>query len=262
MNGLLRDTLAEMVSRKIFVLFVIVTMVLLLAVWGTWEVRLNISGDQGFSDAASGAAASLVAEAFAKVMSVLVFFAVFATAGLLPRSLERGRAEFFLSKPLSRAQLLTARLVSIWLVYGLMVVACGMIVYVVMVMAHGGFDPAMIYLFAMTLVEYGVWVSIVGLAGILFGSSSWAMIIAFSVWVAQLLLASHDTFRNLLTNQVILYTIDTLYYLVPKTSQMRDLAVNLAVGQPVESWLPLWSSVVVAAILYYCAISVFARRDY
>ncbi len=262
MNGLFRDTLAEMISRKIFVLFVIVTLILLLAVWGTWEVRLNISGDQEFNESASGAAASLVAEAFSKVMSVFVFFAVFATAGLIPRSLERGRAEFFLSKPLSRARLLTARLVSIWLVYGLMVVACGLIVYLVMVLVHGGFDPAMLVLFVMTFVEFGIWVSIIGMAGILFGSASWTMIIAFSIWVAQLLLASHDSLRNFLTNQVVIYTIDTLYYIVPKTGQMRDLAVSVAIGRPVESWLPLWSSAVVAAILYYCTVSVFSRRDY
>jgi len=265
MNGLWRDTLAEMVSRKMFVLFIIVTIVLFMGVWGTWEIRHDMPGqmgDQGLGEGTVNVVTSMVVEALSKVMSVFVFLAVLATVGLIPRSLERGRAEFLLSKPLSRSQIYTGKLVSIWLVYGLMMTACGVSVYLVAVIAHGGFNPAMAYLFLMALLQFAVWLSIIGLASVWLGSASWAMIIVFSLWVAQNLLSYHDQLKTFFTNQVIVYTVETLYYLVPKTGQMSDLAVNLAAGRPVESWLPLWSSLVIAGVLYYCAVWTFNKRDY
>jgi ABC-type transport system involved in multi-copper enzyme maturation permease subunit len=266
MNGLLRDALAEMISRKMFVLFVILTIVLLLGVWATWEVRIDMPGATGDEELGPDSTGLLVkpvmAEAFSKIMSVFIFFAVFAASGLIPRALERGRAEFLLSKPLSRTRIYAAKLLSIWLVYGLMLTACGLAVYVVAVLVHGGFDPGIFVLFAMRLAEFGIWLTIIGLVGVLFGSASWAMIVAFSVWVAQSLLSYHEQMRNFLTNQFFVYTIESLYYLFPKTGQMGDMAINLASGRPVESWLPLWSSLALAVILYFCAVRVFERRDY
>jgi len=266
MNGLLRDTFAEMISRKMFVLFIILTIVLLLGVWATWEVRVEMPGSAGDEELGSDATGLVVrpmmAEAFSKIMAVFIFFAVFAASGLIPRAMERGRAEFLLSKPISRTRIYAAKLLSIWLVYGLMLTACGLAVYVVAVLVHGGFDLGILVLFVMRLAEFGIWLTIIGLVGVLFGSASWAMIIAFSVWVGQSLLSYHEQMRNFLTNQFFVYTIESLYYLFPKTSQMGDMAVNLASGRPVESWLPLWTSLALAVILYYSAIWVFERRDY
>jgi ABC-type transport system involved in multi-copper enzyme maturation permease subunit len=264
MNGLLRDTLGEMISRKMFVLFIILTIVLLLGVWATWEIRVEMpgAGSEGELDPTTGLVTPLMAEAFSKIMSVFIFFAVFAASGLIPRALERGRAEFLLSKPLSRSRIYSGKLLSIWLVYGLMLSACGLAVYAVAVMVHGGFEPGIFVLFVMRLIEFGIWLTIIGLAGVLFGSASWAMIIAFSIWVAQSLLSYHDQVHDFLTNRFIVYTIESLYYLFPKTGQMGVMAVNLASGRPVDNWLPLWSSMALAVILYYCAVWAFQRRDY
>ena len=265
MIALLRDTLAELVGRKIFVLFIVLTVIMLFIVWGTWEVRQDLSrqsGDLLAGEELSGQLAPWVASVFSVVMSIFIFFAVFASAGLIPRALEKGRAEFLLSKPLSRTQLLIGKLASIWLVYGLMVTGCGLVVYAVTAAVHGGYDSRVALLFLGSMLEFLVWLGILGLAGVLFGSTSWALIAAFAIWIAQNLLSFHDQFREVVRSPAIVYTVESLYYLVPKTSQMRDIAVDLVSDRPVESWVPLWSSLLFAAVTYYLALWVFKRQDY
>jgi len=265
MSALFRDTVAELINRKIFIVFLVITLLLLLMVYLSWGIREDFTAQSGGEFGAEellGPLAPWVAEVFSRVMSVYVFFAVLAAAGLLPRMLEKGRAEFLLSQPVSRTNLLLGKMLSIWLVYGLMAVICGLIVYGVTAAVHGVFDTRIILLFAVYMLEFLIWVSVIGLAGILFGSAAWSMIAAFTVWLAQYLLSYHEGITQLASNRLVDYAVETLYYVIPKTGEMGDLAVRLAIGRPVHSWLPLWSSLLFALALFYLAIWSFRRRDY
>ena len=102
----------------------------------------------------------------------------------------------------------------------------------------------------------------VGLAGVLSGSASWAIMAAFGLWVAQWLVSFHDLLEQLTSSKLVSYIMKALYYLFPKTDQLGDMAVSLALGQPVESWLPLWSALLFSAAMMFLAVWVFRRRDY
>lgn len=264
MKALLLDTVSELISRKVFVLFAVITVLLLLGVWATWEIRDGLApqSDMSSSNDVGQLLEPWVATAFSKIMSVFIFFAVLASAGLLPRALEKGRAEFLLSKPLSRAELLMGKLLSVWLAYGAMVFGSALIVYGVTAVVHGVFDLRILLLFAVYAVDFLVWVSVVGLAGVLSGSASWAITAAFGLWLAQWLLSFHEAVKQLASSSLVSNVMEALYYLFPKTDQLGDMAVSLAVAQPVESWLPLWSSLLFAAAMMYLAVWVFRRRDY
>jgi ABC-type transport system involved in multi-copper enzyme maturation permease subunit len=264
MKALLLDTISELTSRKIVILFAIITVVLLLGVWATWEIRADFSSQSDVTG--SGEVSNLlepwVASAFSKIMSIFIFFAVLASAGLLPRALEKGRAEFLLSKPLSRTELFLGKLFSIWVAYGAMVFGSALIVYGVTAAVHGVFNLRILLLFAIYAVDFLVWVSVVGLAGVLSGSASWAIMAAFGLWIAQWLLSFHDIVEQLTRSKLVSYVLEALYYLFPKTDQLGSTAVALATGQTVESWLPLWSALLFAAAMLYLAVWVFRRRDY
>jgi len=264
MKALLLDTIGELVGRKVVVLFAVLTVVLLLGVWGTWEIRQDISPEAG-----QGGDADLerllepwVATAFSKITSVFIFFAVLASAGLMPRLVERGRVEFYLSKPFSRTQLLLGKLLSIWLVYGVVAFAGVLAVYAVTAVVHGVFDISILLLFAIYAIDFLVWVSVVVLAGVLSGSTSWAIMAAFGLWLAQWLLSAREFVTQLTGSKAAHYVLEAFYYISPKTDELGDVAVSLAVKQPVDSWLPLGSALVFSVVMSCLAVWVFRRRDY
>lgn len=265
MRGLLGDAVGELLSRKVLFLFGFVTLVMILAVFVTGEIGVDIKvqGGEDFEvEQLIGPLGPWIAQVFSKVMTIFVFLAVLATVGLIPVSLEKGRAEFYLSRPVSRSRLLFGKLFSIWLVYGTVIIVCGLIIYGFTSVIHGVLDGKIVYLFLVYWLNFLIWLSIVGLAGILFGSAAWSMMAAFVVWIAQWLLSYHEGISQIVRSKLVNNLIEVLYYAVPKTGEIGDIAVSLSIGRTVDSWMPLWSSLLFAAVMLYLAAWVFKRRDY
>ena len=265
MDAIFRDTLSEFLSRKVLFLFGFVTLIMLLAVYLTGEIESDFSRSSGGNfqvEELIGPLAPWIAQVFSKVMSVLIFLAVLASVGLLPKALEKGRAEFYLARPISRAGFLFSKLLSIWLVYGLVAILCGLITYAVAAAIHGMFDLSILILFFVYLLNFLVWLSVVIFAGVISGSTVWAMTAVFVVWLAQWSLSFHQGINQLVSSKLVNNLVETLYYIVPKTGEMGDMAVRLAVGRPVESWMPLWSSLLFTFAALYLALVVFKRNNY
>jgi ABC-type transport system involved in multi-copper enzyme maturation permease subunit len=265
MKAIFRDTLSELLSRKVLFLFGCVTLVMLLAVYLTGEIESDLSRSSGGNfqvEELIGPLAPWIAEVFSKVMSVLIFLAVLASVGLIPKALEKGRAEFYLARPISRTGFLFSKLLSIWVIYGSVAIMCGLITYAVAAVIHRMFDMSILILFFIYLLNFLVWLSVVIFAGVISGSTVWAMTAVFVVWLAQWLLSFHEGIRQLVSSELVTNLVATLYYIVPKTGEMGDLAVRLAIGRSVESWMPLWSSLLFAFAILYLALVVFKRNNY
>lgn len=265
MKGIFRDTLLELRSRKVLYLFAFVTLVMFLGIWVTGEIGDDITFQAGQDfemEELIGPLGPWIAYVFSKIMMIFVFLAVLSIVGLIPVSLEKGRAEYYLSKPASRSRLLISRLWSIWIVYGLVLIACGVITYGFTAVVHGVFEVSILYLFAIYWLDFLVWLSIAGLAGVLFGTTAGAMLSVFMIWVAQTLLAYHDIINQLVSSKPLNYLIDFFYYTIPKSGEIGDIAVGLAIGRGVDTWMPLWSSLLFALVMFYLADRVFKRRDY
>lgn len=265
MRGLNRDTVVEMFDRKIIWLFAGVTAFSLLIVFlsrgAEFNVHIQTNGEEDLNPAI-GLLTNAVLRAISAYLSFLVFLAVMSSAGHIPHMTERGRVDFYLGRPISRTRLLLGRLLALVVVYGGLVAVSGLLVYFALVLAHGGFDARIFYLFGIALAGLVLWLSITALAGVMAGTTAMAIMAAFLVWVAQTILALHVTIKNFLDSAVLGYLIDTLYYIVPKPSAMSDLGITLAMGGTVRDWLPLWSSMLFAAAAVIGAVAVFRRKDY
>ena len=176
--------------------------------------------------------------------------------------LARGRADFFLSKPISRASLLLSKVFGIWIIYGGVMFACFIVNYVVVCVVYGMFDAEIIYVIVMSQLVFLIWLSVTVFVGIITGSNAFSIIAAFLVWLAQSVLTFHDGIKRFIDSETAGYVIDTLYYIFPKPNEISDMTVRLAVGNSVQSWIPLYSSLVFAAVLFYAAIQVFRRKSY
>ncbi len=262
MRGLIYDTWVEMVQRRLIWIYAAVTVIAILLIMASKSMSIKIEVNDDPNDPASALVEQGAVGSLDAYCSFLVFLTILGTAGLIPSMLERGRAEYYLSKPISRTSLFLYKFASIWSVYGATIVVGGLVTFAIFFMAWRYFDAGLVYIFALNLVSLFIWLSVTAFAGILTGSYAVSIMVAFAMWIAQSLLRYHDMLGQVIQNKLVTGAVSGLYYILPKTSELSDMTTKVALGQPVESWLPLWSSLIFAAGLLAVTIALFNRKDY
>ena len=106
-----------------------------------------------------------------------------------------------------------------------------------------------------------IWLSVTSFAGVLTGSSGMSIMAAFIVWMAQRILSFHEGIKSFTDSQVVRFIVDALYYIFPKTGEMFDLT-DQAVSGNISSWMPLYSSLIFAVVLFFVTVAIFKRKDY
>ena len=263
MKGITRDCIVEMFDRKTIYIFLVVTGITILITLFTPRpnIEIQMSGNAEM-DTMVNWLHNPATKALSIFLSFMVFLTVLATAGLIPNMLGKGRADFFLSRPISRSALLINKITGIWVVYGSTLVLCGIVSYAVMLVVGGTFDGKVIYLFALNLISFLIWLSITSTAGIISGSGSLSIMTALMVWAAQAILVWHQQIKDLIDSRIFGYALDITYYIVPKTGEINNLTDSLALGKTVESWMPLYSSLIFSIVIVFFAVVVFKRKNY
>jgi ABC-type transport system involved in multi-copper enzyme maturation permease subunit len=173
-----------------------------------------------------------------------------------------GRAEFYLSKPMSRTSLIMNKLFGTFLAYGIIVVVFGLVGYASLYFVHGVSSPNLIWVFVLNMISLFIWLSITSFAGIVFGSTSMAIVTAALVWVAQLVLQGREFAIQLVDSKAVEIILDVLYYIVPNTGELSDITIAVAIDSTVTSWVPVWSSVAFAAVLLIITLVIFNKKNY
>ena len=265
MKGITRDCLMEFVDRKIVWAFVAVLIFAVLVVFISSNIEASFhmesTGDMEMGDL-NDALGNPILKGFSILISVMIFLSVMASAGHIPKMLERGRAEFYLSKPLSRSSLLISKLVSIWAVYGGTILIGGLLVHVVLWLVHGVFDSSIISLQLLSLVTLFIWLTITCFFGLLSGSAGIAIATAFLLWVAEEILSYREMFKELLQSRIADILIDSFYYVLPKTSAASDVFVALASNKIVRDWTPVWTTLLFALVMLLGSVWLVKRRDF
>jgi hypothetical protein len=97
---------------------------------------------------------------------------------------------------------------------------------------------------------------------VLTGSAVLATMIAFALMVVSPLLAQHRLMVKLLDSEFWRDVWRFLYYILPKVFEVGKINMDILRGRPVESWMPVWSSALFAAVVLTLALFLFARRSY
>ena len=216
----------------------------------------------------------LLLQLFQSSTSAIMLFGVFATAGLIPSMLEKGSVELYLSKPLSRTNLLLSRslgacggiaanmlyfAVGIWLLFGIKVGIW-----------HSGFLLASLAAIIIFLFYY----SIVAFVAIVSRSTGFSIMFAFlfSFFSGALQLREQTLFRWW-DNVVFHRFLDALYYGTPQLNSMIQSASMLisahSFGVSADpttaaafSVMPFVYSFFSASLIYGFAAWFFSRQDY
>jgi len=199
----------------------------------------------------------------------IILFGIFGVAGLIPGMLEKGTIDLFLSKPLTRAELLMARaigatagiavnliyfFVGIWLIFGLKAGVW-----------HWGFLSSVIYV----IYAFACLFSVVTIAGLLTRSAGFSILIAFSFQLISWGLELRERGLYLISDNVIYHRfLDTIYYITPQISAMLENSSRVIGNNPFSfnatefTFMPFLYSLFSTSLLYGISYWYFSRQDY
>jgi hypothetical protein len=190
-----------------------------------------------------------------------ILLALFATGGLIASLMERGQVDLLLSKPLSRARILSGRLLGVGVMMLCLLVYLLGAVWLVMSLKTGVWNPRFLLaigvVFGMFTVVYGV----VTLVSVWTESAALGFIATLAVLFASLVLAIPNL--SLQVRPPWRQLIEGLHAVVPQFPGVGVRIVpQLATGTAVASWVPFLTALAFGLVAYASAFVLFRRKDF
>jgi len=202
----------------------------------------------------------------------VLIFGIFATAGLIPSMLEKGTIDLYLSKPLSRSQILIARSAGACVGIGMNLLYFAVAIWLIVGIKTGVWHHQFLLASLMTLPIFFFYYSIVTLTGLITRSTGFSIMFALIFWAFTSAIGNREMLLYPWWDNVVYHrALDAAFYATPQISLMIESAGRLIgndimtlanVPKPVFSILPFLYSALSAALLYSLSALYFSRRDY
>lgn len=162
---------------------------------------------------------------------ICTFMAVFATAHLVPRMLDKGTVDLYLSRPVSRVHLLLSRYIA-----GLILSASNLVyligtVWLIVVWKTGVTNPRFLLGGAIIFMVIAVLLAFAFLVGVVTSSTAVSIMTTFGIFFFGLAMAGHDKYAAAVSKEWQAWTIETLYWVLPKTAEMGQAVFAFVGGQ-------------------------------
>jgi ABC-type transport system involved in multi-copper enzyme maturation permease subunit len=191
-----------------------------------------------------------------------MFLAVFASAGLIPAVFEPGRIELLLSKPVERYHILLGRYIGNVLVIASNIFYLVFAIWLIFGAKTGVWTRGFLWSSVLIVFIFSVLLTVVVLVGVLWESAVVSTMVTFALMMMSPILAQQRILERLLTSEWSRNIIRVLYYALPKVFDVGRMARELVLGNPVTSWMPVWSSALFGVVILSAGLYVFARRNY
>lgn len=193
----------------------------------------------------------------------ILLFGVFATAGIIPDTMEKGTIDLYLSKPLARWELVAGKFLggiavilaniayflgALWLIIGLRV---------------GIWNGALLSSIGTITLAYACAFAGTLTLGIIFRNTAIPIIGTFLyVFVLERILHSREHILYVFSdNAIYRAVIDGLHAILPQLSGMQEGFTRQILHQPVV-WDPFMQSVITSLAILAVGLVVFQRRDF
>ena len=255
--GIFKETLLEFFDRKQHLAGIAVTVLGLLLIYLGLSKRLELV-DNNLETAANVTVFAI--GALQTFVSLMVLLAAVSTIFLFTKLSRKSQVEYYLSKPITRSSFFLSKLFSIYFIYVMALTAlCSMVG--IELIGLGVITPQQFgYVLGVNLISFGIWMSVVLSVGMLTKSETYCSVSLAAVWVGQLVLTGRESWNA--GEQFGRYLLDTIYYILPNTTEMGQMALLLATGEAVSNWLPVMTSIVLLLVLIYTSKSRFQRLDF
>jgi ABC-type transport system involved in multi-copper enzyme maturation permease subunit len=269
-GALIRDTFREAFARRIFWGFFGCCTALLLFLMFIMRVDV-VQGALAtvtiFGRTMPGTDVQGLVQRTQGMIAMILYFAgmalsVFASAGLVSAVFEPGRIELLLSKPVSRTHLLLGRYAGNVLVVAANILYLVAASWVIFGVKTGVWGAGFLLSSLCTIFIFCVLLAVLVLVGVLWDSAAVAIMATFAIMIITPILAQKATLERLLSSEWSRDVVRVLYYALPKTSDVSVIIWRLILNQPVESWMPVWSTAIFGLVTLGFGIWRFQRRSF
>ena len=270
---LVADTFRESFSRKIFWGFFgcsTVLMLLFLLVLNIDIVEGGVAAVKIFGRDVSGGQGVEVAQVVDAVLGGVavflftagLFFAVFASAGLIPTVFEPGRIELLLSKPLRRSHLLLGKFLGALAVVGSNLFYLVLGVWAILGVKTGIWKAGFLASASFAVFAFAVLLTIVLFVAVASESAVLASMVTYFVMLLSLIFSQHERIAPYFNSQWPRDLMAGLYHVFPKLYGIGDMARLAFLGREMETWMPLLTSALFGAVVLAAGLWMFERKDY
>lgn len=190
-----------------------------------------------------------------------ILLALFASSSLFSDLQAAGRIELLLSKPVSRVEVVAGHVLGVWAAIAVLTVYLMGGTWLIMSVKSGVWNPRFLLSIGIVVGMFGVMYSAVMLMGVWTESTALALIVAYGLIFASMVLAGANEIGPLLgpVGEPVFWA---LYHTLPNFTEVTGIVTNLAKKKPVATWYPLTSSLLFGAAVYSLTGYWFARKDY
>jgi len=193
---------------------------------------------------------------------VALVLAVFATAGILPRAMEKGSIDLLLSKPVSRGSILLGTTIGAVLIVAANVGYFVIGMWIISGLRSGywnwGFLAVVLPISWTFLVLYTPMMTLSILSR---GSALSITLVYVFVFLISPILESRAIIAEAFSNSTVKTALDVLYYPLPKPDAMSSISKALVQHQHF-SWVPVWTDALFAVAMASLALWLFKRKDF
>ena len=159
------------------------------------------------------------------------FLAIFATAHLVPRMQEKGTIDLYLARPVSRVRLLLSRYVAGLILAGSNVIYLMGSIWLIVAWKTGVANSRFLLAGSIIFLVIAVLLAFAFLVGVFTSSTAVSIMATYGIFFFGLMLAAHDKFAAAVSKQWQANTIETLYWVFPKTAELLTAVVAFVGGE-------------------------------
>lgn len=268
--AIIEYTFREGLARKTIIgFFVISTFFLLLALLGavfmpstieigdpkTGQETVNIMSNQEFMRGVQAFLTGFINFA-ALVLSI------FATASILPNTMEKGSIDLLLSKPVSRDEILFGKFIGSLLIVIMNVAYYILGMWLIFGIRTGFWNTGFLAVTLSITFTFLVLYTPMMVIGITSRSSALTIILLYIyLFLVSPILEARKAIADLAQNDTVRHVLDVIYYPLPKPDALGELSRDLVIAQPID-WMPVWTSALFAVAMYAVAVVIFRRKDF
>lgn len=268
--ALIRDTFREAFARKIFwgffgcstALILFFLFIIKIDIVEGALATISLFGRESKSQDVTRLVRSVHGSIAAFLYTAGVFLSVFASAGLISTIFEPGRIELLLSKPIERYHILLGRYIGNLLVIALNMFYLVTAVWIIFGVKTGVWTYNFLFSTTIAVFIFAVLLTVVLLVAVLSESAVLATMVTFGFMIVSPILAQRTTIEKLLSSEWSRDLVRTLYYAFPKVYDLGKMSRELVMGQPLESWMPVWSSALFGMAVLSAGLFAFSRRNF
>ena len=262
------STFREAVAKKIFLgFFAISTLIILIFLFlinvDSVEGMVNMmesSGEESIKQLVIGFEVAMINISYL----LIITFCFISVASFIPSMLEKGNIDLLLSKPVSRTKIIIAKFLGgVLLIFLSLVYLIGS-VWLILSLKSGFWHIPFLYSIFWLTLSFAVIYSLIILIGLISQSSILSIIVSlFLVFIiCPILAVREEVIFSLITNSAAQFVINFLYYVLPKTSDINKISADMINGEPIKSYMPVYSSVLFMLTALSVSVLYFKKKDY